>query len=150
MKCHSSSPSRWHARLELLAHQLFRGHHRVGLRQVSPGQGTPNLLGAEQKIPAAVHTAGQCHPQHTSSLALLSALADFSCVDESLQVHNGIKGTVSDFKNGLGIANATISVEGINHNVTSAEAGDYWRLLTPGTYFITASAVGWVVEFICL
>lgn len=59
------------------------------------------------------------------------------------QVHNGIKGTVSDFKNGSGIANATISLEGINHDVTSADTGDYWRLLTPGTYSITAFADGY-------
>lgn len=81
-------------------------------------------------------------------LTSLFGTCQLSCVNVSLKVHNGIKGTVSDFKNGTGIPNATISVEGIDHDVTSARTGDYWRLLTPGTYSITASADGWVGEFI--
>uniref|UniRef100_A0A3B5M6R2 Peptidase M14 domain-containing protein n=1 Tax=Xiphophorus couchianus TaxID=32473 RepID=A0A3B5M6R2_9TELE len=54
------------------------------------------------------------------------------------QVHTGIKGTVSD-QDKVGIPNATISVGVIDHNITTGHTGDYWRLLVPGTYAVTAS-----------
>ncbi|KAM6163806.1 putative carboxypeptidase X1 [Rhynchocyon petersi] len=59
------------------------------------------------------------------------------------QVRVGIAGIVWDKDTELGIANAVISVEGINHDVTTAWGGDYWRLLTPGDYLVTASAKGY-------
>ncbi|XP_068114833.1 carboxypeptidase N catalytic chain [Hyperolius riggenbachi] len=58
------------------------------------------------------------------------------------QVHKGIKGMVTD-ENNNGIANAVISVAGINHNIFSGEGGDYFRLLLPETYTVTASAKGY-------
>ncbi|CAH1259310.1 CPN1 [Branchiostoma lanceolatum] len=57
------------------------------------------------------------------------------------QAHKGIKGFVLD-RNLDPIVGATIHVDGINHDVTTAKDGDYWRLLVPNTYTVTASYNG--------
>ncbi|XP_069756337.1 carboxypeptidase N catalytic chain isoform X2 [Narcine bancroftii] len=58
------------------------------------------------------------------------------------EVHKGIKGMVFD-ENNNGIPDAVISVFGINHDVTTGSDGDYFRLLLPGKYIVTASAQGY-------
>lgn len=56
-------------------------------------------------------------------------------------VHMGMKGLVTD-KGKQPIADAYVMVEGINHNVTTTDRGEYWRLLVPGEYNVFAVAPG--------
>ncbi|XP_004706949.2 carboxypeptidase D, partial [Echinops telfairi] len=60
------------------------------------------------------------------------------------KVHIGVKGFVKDSVTGSGLENATISVAGINHNITTGRFGDFHRLLVPGTYNLTAVLTGYM------
>lgn len=68
------------------------------------------------------------------------------------QSHIGIKGVVHQ-KFGKPIVNAAIKVVNItdgsnviDHDITTVANGEYWRLLTPGTYIITAVKSGFNPE----
>ncbi len=42
------------------------------------------------------------------------------------------------------MANATVSVVGIDHDLVSTGEGEYWRLLAPGTYILSVDAPGYL------
>ncbi|KAK5638630.1 hypothetical protein RI129_012925 [Pyrocoelia pectoralis] len=56
--------------------------------------------------------------------------------------HWGVKGLVTN-GNGEPVLDADIVIEGIPHNVTTSNKGEYWRLLLPGIYNIYANAYGY-------
>lgn len=59
------------------------------------------------------------------------------------EVHRGIKGVVVD-QRGKPVVGAAISVKSIAHDIHSVSPhGDYWRLLVPGVYDVTASKNGY-------
>ena len=57
------------------------------------------------------------------------------------QVHSGVRGFVTA-TDGSPIFNASVSVAGIERVIRTFTFGDYWRLLLPGEYQITATAPG--------
>ena len=61
-------------------------------------------------------------------------------------VHEGVRGIVINADTGEPMT-ANISVQGIDHDITpDPENGDYYRLLTPGTYTLTAQAFGYLAQ----
>jgi len=64
------------------------------------------------------------------------------------QVHTGLRGLVVDNSTGQAV-NADIKVQGIDKIINpDMEHGDYYRLLTPGTYTVTAEAYGYFPQSI--
>lgn len=61
------------------------------------------------------------------------------------QVHYGIKGFIQS-SIGTPIPHAAISINNIQHVTYSAKDGDYYRLLLPGKYNVTASAKGYEAQ----
>ncbi|XP_060525923.1 carboxypeptidase E-like isoform X2 [Cylas formicarius] len=67
------------------------------------------------------------------------------------QSHIGIKGVVYDSESKMPVSNAVVHVRNvtggqsadIKHDVTSVNGGDYYRLLTPGTYKVTVYKEGY-------
>lgn len=65
-----------------------------------------------------------------------------SLIEYMKQVHMGVKGLVKDI-NGYPIVDAEIMVQDVEEKpVRTTERGEFWRLLTPGTYYIRAAAFG--------
>jgi carboxypeptidase family protein len=61
-------------------------------------------------------------------------------------VVHGIRGFVYDSKTKVPLSGAVIYVHDIQHNVTTYRDGDFFRLLTPGVYDITAERIGYVIN----
>lgn len=65
-----------------------------------------------------------------------------SLIEYIKMTHMGMKGLVKDI-NGYPINNADIYVQGVEEKpMRVTERGEYWRLLTPGTYNVRAIAFG--------
>lgn len=59
------------------------------------------------------------------------------------QIHTGVKGFVFDEK-GTPVEKAEIVVDSIDHSVKTTESGEYWRLLPPGKFNLTATSVAFI------
>lgn len=57
------------------------------------------------------------------------------------EVHRGVAGYVTD-EGGSPVANARVVIIGRDHNITTTVNGEYWRLLSPGSYSIAVYADG--------
>jgi carboxypeptidase D len=57
--------------------------------------------------------------------------------------HAGVHGQVKDAETLVPIYQAVLEVEDIDHNATTSRLGQYWRLLTSGSYKLRASAYGY-------
>ncbi|XP_076646852.1 carboxypeptidase D svr isoform X1 [Halictus rubicundus] len=83
-----------------------------------------------------------CKYPYASSMPEYWMLNKESLIKYFEQAHLGVKGLVRDI-NGHPIEAANIIVDGIDHNISTTNRGEYWRLLLPGTYSIHAEAWGY-------
>lgn len=90
------------------------------------------------KFPYAANLTGYWDENRPALLAYLE------------QVHRGLRGFILDQATGRPVANASISVAGLEKKVVrSWTDGDYWRLLLPGEYHVTITADGSVHKVYC-
>ena len=82
---------------------------------------------------------------YTSQLEGLWELNKEALVAYIWQVHNGIAGFVNDL-DGEPIPNAAIDVLDRDHLIYTTNDGEYWRLLSPGTYLVAAYADGYTTD----
>lgn len=61
-----------------------------------------------------------------------------------MKVVHGIRGFVFDLESDAALPGTVIHVHGVEHNVTTYQDGDFFRILTPGVYNITAERLGYV------
>ena len=58
-------------------------------------------------------------------------------------IHTGIKGDVIDADTNRPVPNARIEIRGNQKVIRSTKNGEFWRLLPPGEYVISATANGY-------
>lgn len=73
---------------------------------------------------------------------VISTKSQTCIISFASKVHYGVSGFVKNIQ-GEPLSDATISVADRRHDVTSSKDGDFWRLLVPGSYEITATAQGY-------
>lgn len=62
-------------------------------------------------------------------------------------MHRGLRGFVFDGTNQSAVADASVMIESIEHEIKTAASGDFWRLLAPGTYQVTVAKKELVINY---
>lgn len=95
-------------------------------------------MGSEQGISTILHGTGRV------SIISIDAndAGSYYVTCAPFQVHIGVHGYVREAMSGFSLSNVNIMVEGIRHNLTTGKFGEYYRLLLPGAFNITAAAPG--------
>jgi len=141
---------------QYLAHLYADNHNTMHLGNICPGDNFPGgvINGAEwYDVPGGMEDFNYLHANTFEITMELSCCKypwgreltrEWQNNKESMMkfmeaIHTGVKGLVKD-EGGDPVAEAVVMVRGIKHNVTSTEHGEYWRLLTPGTYTIMVDA----------